>query len=551
MKFTNCFLQGAALALLAGLGSTFGLSNSKLVRDFHDAAMMGINPEMVLKPEQFQAEMARIESAAPVAETIDMPTDHTNSKVGTYKHRFWINELDYKPGGPVFVFDCGEAAGQRYANNYLFNETSFFRQLTRKFNGIGLVFEHRYYGESTPFPISIKTPPEHFKYLNNDQALADLPYLAKSFKRDAFPKSDLRPTATPWVMVGGSYPGMRAAFTRDRYPETIFASWASSAPVQAQIDMAVYYEQVYRGLVSYGWGNCTKDLHAAYRYIDRQLSRKDTAAALKKMFLGEGAEESSNGDFTAGLITAYAGWQSQGADGLVGQFCNWLEIDPKTNKTAPAEGWAPTKGDKAMAERFAAWPPLASLVNANGMTNCKQTDKTKPLECKLDKPSEDKDFISWVWQYCSEWGYYQGVNFPEHAILSRYQTNQWNQEYCYRQFPTGVKSGYLPREPQTHKTNRATKGWHMRPSNVYWSGGQFDPWKTLSPLSTEDFAPRIEVSKEIPKCNVSTGPKKIFGYEIPNAQHVYDFRTYFKPGQVSRQLFNDALEAWLPCFGKK
>lgn len=73
-----------------------------------------------------------------------MPIDHKSNKTGTYKHRFWINEQDYKPGGPVFVFDCGEAAGQRYADRYLFNETNFFRQLTKKFHGIGIIFEHRY-----------------------------------------------------------------------------------------------------------------------------------------------------------------------------------------------------------------------------------------------------------------------------------------------------------------------------------------------------------------------------------------------------------------------
>ncbi|EZF33415.1 hypothetical protein H109_00673 [Trichophyton interdigitale MR816] len=550
MKFASCFIQGAALALLAGMGSTFGFAGSKLGKDMHDAVMMGYSSDLALDPGHFKAVMDSPKFGSPQAETVDMPIDHKSNKTGTYKHRFWINEQDYKPGGPVFVFDCGEAAGQRYADRYLFNETNFFRQLTKKFHGIGIIFEHRYYGESTPFPVTVETPPEHFQYLNNDQALADLPFFAKDFKRKAFPNDDLRPNATPWVMVGGSYPGMRAAFTRDRYPETIYASWASSAPVQAQIDMAVYYEQVYRGLVAYGWGNCTKDIRAAYRYIDRQLSRNDTAAAIKKLFLGDGAEQASNGDFTAALIVAYAGWQSSGADGQVGKFCNWLEVDPKTNKTAPAEGWAPTLGDKAMAERFAAWPTLAEMVNANAMTNCKQTDKSKPLECKLDKPSEDPDFISWIWQYCSEWGYYQTVNYPQHPILSKYQTIKYNQDFCYRQFPTGVKSGYLPVRPQTEKTNRATKGWNMRPSNVYWSGGQYDPWNTLSPLSTEPFAPRVKVSQEIPKCNVSTGPRKIFGYLIPNAQHVYDFRTYFKPGEVSRNLFHSALEEWLPCFKK-
>jgi hypothetical protein len=35
--------------------------------------------------------------------------------------------------------------------------------------------------------------------------------------------------------------GVRAAMIRERNPETWFASWASSAPVEAQVDMSVYY----------------------------------------------------------------------------------------------------------------------------------------------------------------------------------------------------------------------------------------------------------------------------------------------------------------------
>lgn len=35
--------------------------------------------------------------------------------------------------------------------------------------------------------------------------------------------------------------GARAAMIRERNPETWFAGWASSAPVEAQIDMSVYF----------------------------------------------------------------------------------------------------------------------------------------------------------------------------------------------------------------------------------------------------------------------------------------------------------------------
>ncbi len=51
---------------------------------------------------------------------------------------------------------------------------------------------------------------------------------------------------------------------RERNPETWFASWASSAPVEAQIDMSVYYNPMQQSMPS----NCTADVHAAVNYAD-------------------------------------------------------------------------------------------------------------------------------------------------------------------------------------------------------------------------------------------------------------------------------------------
>lgn len=353
-------------------------------------------------------------------------------------------------------------------------------------------------------------------------------------------------------MVGGSYPGMRAAFTRQKYPETIFAGFASSAPTQAQIDMSVYYEQVYRGLVAYGYGNCTKDVRAAYKYIDRELLRTSSGNRIKKLFFGETAEQNNNGDFTQALIWTWATWQSFGTDGGIGEFCDWLETDPQTNKTAPAEGWAPTKGAKAVAERFATWPKLVPRVNAAFETNCKGQNPKEPVNCNLGKRVADPSGISWTWQFCSEWGYYQYQNWWPHEILSDFQTDEYYQKsLCYRQFPDGLKTGHLPRRPKVHETNRYTEGWYGRPSNVYWSGGQYDPWRSLSPLSDEWFAPKVKFTTEIPECNKESPRSEIFGYVIPNAQHCYDFRSTFKPGDVSRKLLTAALHKWLPCFKKK
>ena len=125
--------------------------------------------------------------------------------------------------------------------------------LARKYGGLGIAWEHRFYGQSLPFELDNITGIAYdgydaYKYLTNEQGLEDVVYFAQHFA-PASPKvwryrNELHPSRTPWVFIGGSYPGVRAAMIRKRNPETWFAGWASSAPVQAQIDMSVYFRPI-------------------------------------------------------------------------------------------------------------------------------------------------------------------------------------------------------------------------------------------------------------------------------------------------------------------
>lgn len=82
--------------------------------------------------------------------------------------------------------------------------------------------------------------------------------------------------------------------------------------------------------------------------------------------------------------------------------------------------------------------------------------------------------------------------------------------------------------------------------------GEFDPWRTLSPLSSEPFAPGFKVTNKVSDCRVSTSKNEIFGYLVDDAQHCYDFRsaTAFPGSAAPVALFMKALKSWLKCFGK-
>lgn len=118
------------------------------------------------------------------------------------------------------------------------------------------------------------TTGDQWQFLNTEQALEDFVFFANSFKKSGGGPAQpsratqsnplllpVHPSDTPWVFLGGSYPGIRAAFLRIRNPEVVFAAWASSAPVQAEVDMASYYKAAERSLTR----NCSADWVAVTR----------------------------------------------------------------------------------------------------------------------------------------------------------------------------------------------------------------------------------------------------------------------------------------------
>jgi hypothetical protein len=524
-------------------------------------AMQGLNPDgthMEFSPEIHNMMLKMGATASPSAtipeELVSLPLDHFGNDNRTYKNQYWVSDSSYKKGGPVFVYDGGEGDIAGSVDFVLTNSTSFFKQIVDEFNGIGIVWQHRYYGDSTPFKISLDTPTSELQWLTSEQALADVPAFAANFSRDDI-DYDLTPEGTPWVFVGGSYPGMRAAFSRHKYPESIFASFASSAPVEARNDMSIYFDPIPKGLKQWGWGNCSADITAAIKHIDTVLEDDQAAAALKIKFLGRNAEKNTNAEFGDALSTIFWYWQSYGVDaGSAGlsSFCNYIETDATSNQTAPAEGWAPTKGAAYVVNRWAEWPVFASLVSSSLETKCegsKKTNGTAP-ECDLGLKFDAPASIAWTFQYCTEWGFLQSANLGEDQIISKYNSLQHQHDICHRQFDDASAAQFVPDWPATEKTNDYFGGWEIRPSNVYWSGGQFDPWRTLSPLSDEPFAIKPEMTQTPPKCGEETPVNQIFGYVMENACHCFDFRTYFPGGAISRKYFTTALRSWLPCFGQ-
>ncbi|KAJ7281962.1 peptidase S28 [Mycena rebaudengoi] len=494
-----------------------------------------------------------------------MPLDHFNrGNHETFRNRYWVNASYYEPGGPVFVFDSGEQDAAPLLPYYLqeYHGLSAVMRLAKRYHGIAFLWEHRYYGDSLPFPVNENTTASQWKFLTTEQALEDVIFFANSFSKTPHAANSsasnphslqLHPSSVPWVFLGGSYPGIRGAYLRQRNPSTIFAAWASSAPVQAEVDMASYYKAAERSLTR----NCSADWVAVTRFVDDTLKGENETLKidlkfdlLKARLSGPGgntsaadgltrkrANSTSSVNAASILMDPLNFYQYYGFQHSILPFCNLLET---RNFTAePLEGGlVSTLGINAAFQAF-----LGALAELD----------YDSIPGSADDPVQD---LSWMRQYCSEYGFYQRGD-PENPLSI--ETSFLSIDLFQQQ--------YLSGPPRVDLVNKYG-GWNMTPSNVLFTNGEFDPWRTMGLASIEPNSPQRKPTPSVPPCHSPPPGDAFFGITYSQMVHVTDMRVLLVPdanhsdfktvgfySPVSQEqfytglgLFQLALDEWLPCF---
>lgn len=175
--------------------------------------------------------------------TLSVPIDHFHNDSlyephsnGTFDLRYWFDDRFYKPGGPVIVLGAGETSG---VGRLPFLQKGIVAILAEATNGLGVILEHRYYGESHVTPdLSV----ENLRFLTTDQAMADTAYFAENIVFPGYEDVDLTARTAPWILYGGSYAGAFVAFLRKLYPELFWGAISSSGVTAAVTDFWEYYE---------------------------------------------------------------------------------------------------------------------------------------------------------------------------------------------------------------------------------------------------------------------------------------------------------------------
>ena len=197
-------------------------------------------------------------------QTLDHLTPFAPSKQRTtYSQRYLVNDNNFGQQqlseicpGPIFLYVGNEGDITEF-----WKANGFMKYLAKKYGGLLLFFEERYYGKSIPDGVEEekegRTTP--YKYLTTQQVLEDTVTLLHRVKRE------YNAVACPTIAFGGSYGATLASYLRLAYPFLIQGALASSSEVG-------YYDQS-------GWAAHNVSMYTFTEIVARQYDKTDGCLA--------------------------------------------------------------------------------------------------------------------------------------------------------------------------------------------------------------------------------------------------------------------------------
>ncbi|KAI1195003.1 peptidase S28 [Nemania serpens] len=478
----------------------------------------------------------------------DQPIDHFPHSAryaphakGTFKHRYFVETSYYKPGGPVFLYLGGEGP----IDNDSHLDGSLIEQFIKRFNGIGVVLENRFYGTSVPFNTSTT---DELAYLSTEQVIADFDVFAREAKLPGV--KNINAPSTPWILYGGSYPGALSAFTTKTYPKTFWGAISSSGVIHGQVEYPQWYDPIQKLAPQ----DCVTSINDIVDKIDHLVETGNAPAIrqLKSIF-GLSALEDIR-DFAQTIAYPIGGpfyyptntfqeinWNPAYGHQDFFQFCD----NVTDANVTPARAVV----DRALA-KYTGGEPWKNLGNYAAYVKrvilplCTSGDYNSPECFGTQHPSWWANTTSgaersYLYTTCTEFGGYQAA-YPrgKKSLLSRVIDKHYTQQWCNWAFPRG-KHNSIPPSPDLEKWN-VYGDFNFRAERLLFVDGSADVWKDLCYHS--DLAPA--------RTSWDTQPQHL----INGAGHVWDLRTLedieTEPQYVraATKLEIRTVETWLKAF---
>ncbi|KAJ3158912.1 hypothetical protein HK101_001162 [Irineochytrium annulatum] len=413
-------------------------------------------------------ELASPEFAAPASNlqshSYSQTIDHFGSVPGKFAHRYWTNDVFYKPGGPILYFIQGESEG----------EPAFIDSA-----GINIWHLGRNYSGLDSMPVSDLST-ENLKLLTSRQAIMDGIEFLTWFKNQGI-ETGLFPDCTKILAFGGSYPGSLAAWYRAYHPEVIFAAQASSAPVVAQLDFHQYSEAAL-GVYALDQAIASDPVKTAHDFGLSPLNVTADITGIVSSVLAGGVQYGPT----------YSPFGMMDASPIIDVLCNGKRYPEFANPNATqASMYTAMQGfwnDWLKANGY-----IANNANSVGSFSTYSLAGHKDLDDpvvygKVSVPFRYKPFVLnhahihfpqlWYWQTCNEFGFMQVAEHIHKPVYSRYNNLEYARLGC------SVVFGEDFAVPDTAATNAYWGGLNVSATNLIWVNGQIDPVTDTPPMKS-------------------------------------------------------------------
>ncbi|KAK0200130.1 serine carboxypeptidase S28-domain-containing protein [Desarmillaria ectypa] len=446
----------------------------------------------------------------------DQLIDHNDPSKGTFRQRYWHTAEYYQEGGPIIFMNAGEVNAAPYYG-YVTNNT-INGVIAQKYGGAAIVLEHRFFGESNPYP---NLNVDSFRYHTIAQAIEDNVYFARNVVLPQDNGDSVGPDKAPWIIIGGSYPGALVSWTMAAHPDVFWIGYSSSGVVQVQIDFWQYYEPIRENMPK----NCSADVEAVITYVDEVFFGYNTTAQqeLQELF-----------GFSTDLEVAQAlrwdlwTWQDMqpntGAGAAFYQFCDALEV--KGNVTASTNGWGLDNALKAWGSRFTASSSSEKIGTSHrfslsghahmmnqiagktrndcvsstihtppspaGIPLNREIPHPRELNARDDYPIDDA-YRSWFWLICNEIGFsLDGPPVGQGGTVSRLNHD------CVTTYPEAFSEYPIP---NVNRTNTLYGGWSVNNTRLFFANGKRDTWREATVSAVNSTA----VSTDTQPIRISNG----------------------------------------------
>ncbi|KAJ8951297.1 hypothetical protein NQ318_008201 [Aromia moschata] len=313
---------------------------------------------------------------------------------------------------------------------------------------------------------------ENFRYLHSEQALSDLANFVSAMNEKYQLAEDVK-----WIAFGGSYAGALAAWLRQKYPHLVHGAVSSSGPLLAKLDFPEYLQVVIDDLALTSQ-ECVDNLKEGVSQLEHLLQNPDGGEDLNSLFsfcddiTGSDNSELDLANLFEMIADNFAGVaQYHNPSGTVYNLnvvCEILNDESKGNEL----------------HRLAEVTRLVQQYEDG--SSCFDYKYNNFIQKWKDVTiTEDGLMRQWMYQTCTEFGYYQTSSQEIPVFGSRFPLSFFTQQ-CVDLFGEQFNETFVGE--QVDQTNVFYGGLNFETSNVVFVHGTVDPWHVMGLTETVNEA---------------------------------------------------------------